>query len=148
MKYELGLSTKSKTMSKDDLSRKDFLKRLSMLGLIGTGTGSLLAACSSGNKKGGSSQEAAQGMSSDTSGTGKMAAAADPCTDISSLNDQQKQMRSSLKYVGHSPYDNKKCSNCQFFQAAKDGKPCGSCTIVPGPINPDGHCTSWSPKQT
>lgn len=137
-------------MGKDELSRKDFLKRLSMLGIIGTGAGTLLAACSSGGKKNanGGTAGMSKATSSDTATAGTMATVSDPCTDISALTDQQKQMRSSLKYVGTSPYADKKCSNCQFFQAPKSGQACGSCTIVPGPINTDGHCTSWSPKQS
>jgi len=135
-------------MSKNEISRKDFLKRLSMVGAIGIGSSSLLAACGGGKKEGASQSEMKSSAQSSTAESGAQATAeADPCTDISSLSDAQKKMRKSLQYTGHSPYADKRCDNCNFYTPAKDGSSCGSCSVVAGPINPKGHCTSWVKKQ-
>ena len=134
-------------MSNNEISRKDFLKRISMVGAIGIGSSALLSACGGGKKEKSSSSN----MSSSSSSGSEMASnagASDPCTDLSGLTDSQKKMRETLKYTGKSPYPDKKCSNCNFFKAPESGKSCGSCSIVPGPINSDGHCTSWVAKQS
>ncbi len=137
-------------MSNNEISRKDFLKRISMVGAIGIGSSALLSACGGGNKeKSASSSTESKSMSSDKSDmASNESAAADPCTDLSSLSDSQKKMRETLKYTGKSPYPDKRCDNCNFFTAPESGKSCGSCSIVAGPINPKGHCTSWVAKQS
>lgn len=136
-------------MSKNEISRKEFLKRISMVGAIGIGSTTLLEACSGGSKqKTSASQSNNMGSSSSKSEMASSGSTtADPCADISNLTASQKKMRETLKYTGHSPYPKKLCSNCQFFTAPASGKKCGSCSIVAGPINPDGHCTSWTAKQ-
>lgn len=135
-------------MSKNEISRKDFLKRISMVGAIGIGSSALLEACGGGKKeKASTSAESAGTSSSSSQMASNGSAATDPCTDLSGLTDSQKKMRTTLKYTGDSPYPDKHCSNCNFFTAPENGKPCGSCSIVPGPINANGHCTSWVKKQ-
>lgn len=110
-------------MGKNSISRKEFLKRISIAGAVGLGSGSFLAACGTGPKHSNSS---------------------DACTDLSGLTDAQKSTRSSLQYTGNSPYPNKQCNNCQHFTPPAAGSSCGTCSIVPGPINPNGHCSSWA----
>ena len=135
-------------MSKDEISRKDFLKRLTMVGALGIGSSSLLAACGGGKKQSSSESQMKSSTQSESAQGGTQATAeSDPCTDISGLTDAQKKMRKSLQYTGHSPYADKRCDNCNFFTAPENGKPCGSCSVVAGPINPQGHCTSWVKKQ-
>jgi len=107
----------------ENISRKDFLKRISVAGAVGLGGGSLISACSTGPNHSSSS---------------------DPCTDLSGLTDAQKNTRTSLQYTGKSPYPDKRCNNCQHFTPPVMGNSCGTCSIVPGPINPQGHCTSWA----
>lgn len=137
-------------MSKNEISRKDFLKRISMVGAIGIGSSALLEACGGGKKEKASTSTTA-GTADTTSKSSTMAsngsAATDPCMDLSGLTDSQKKMRTTLKYTGDSPYPDKNCSNCNFFTAPENGKSCGTCSIVPGPINAKGHCTSWVKKQ-
>lgn len=68
------------------------------------------------------------------------------CTDTSGLEPAQQATRSSLGYVDNSPHGaSKNCANCNFFQGAAENQ-CGSCTLVPGQINPAGYCNSWAEK--
>lgn len=134
-------------MSDNEISRKDFLKRITMLGAIGIGSSSLLAACGGGKKSGSTTSQMKSAQNGSAESGAQTTAEADPCTDISGLTDAQKKMRKSLQYTGHSPYANKRCDNCNFFTPATQGKSCGSCSIVAGPINPQGYCTSWVKKQ-
>ena len=53
-------------------------------------------------------------------------------------------MRGSLGYVDASVEDGKTCSNCALYTAATAGESCGGCTLLKGPINPDGYCISWA----
>lgn len=118
-----------------------------MVGAIGIGSSALLSACGGGNKeKAASSSSESKEMTSEKSDMASTAS--DPCEDLSGLDDSQKKMRETLKYTGKSPYPDKRCDNCNFFTAPEAGKSCGSCSIVAGPINPKGHCTSWVAKQS
>jgi len=68
------------------------------------------------------------------------------CEDVSALSEADAQLRSQLEYRDLSPYGEKKsCSNCAFFKAGKENQ-CGQCTIVAGPIHPQGYCNSWAAK--
>jgi hypothetical protein len=55
-------------------------------------------------------------------------------------------MRQSLGYVEQSVAPEHWCHNCAFWQAPAEGTPCGGCTLIQGPINPDGWCRSWAAK--
>ena len=65
------------------------------------------------------------------------------CTDVSGLTDAEKKTRESFKYVEQTPEPGKLCANCQLYQPPADGDGCGGSTVVKGPINPNGYCTSW-----
>lgn len=66
------------------------------------------------------------------------------CADPAKLDDGQKSLRDSLNYVEQSPDPSKICNGCSFFQPAGDG--CGTCQMLSGPANANGHCDSWGPK--
>jgi hypothetical protein len=52
---------------------------------------------------------------------------------------------SAVEYTPESK-NGKFCKNCRFYVAAKAlGKP-GTCTIVAGPIAPQGWCVVYAPK--
>jgi len=128
-------------MSKDNISRKDFLKRLGFMGALSVGGSAIITACGGGeNKEAAESGET--GMESQS-----QAAAAQPCSDLSGLTDQEKQTRTQFQYVHETTKPDQHCQNCALFQAPEGDSPCGSCTLVKGPINPNGWCTAWSPKQ-
>jgi len=130
-------------MKNDKISRKDFIKQLGLFGAISVGGSSLLTACGGG----GNQQESGSSSEESSSGSGETAAA-DPCTDVSGLTDQELQMRKNLQYTGSSPHPDKDCTNCALYIPAEGDASCGSCQLVKGPINPKGYCTSWSAKQT
>ncbi|MFM2154055.1 MAG: hypothetical protein RL199_2490 [Pseudomonadota bacterium] len=67
------------------------------------------------------------------------------CTDTAGLSPAELAMRQQLKYVDQAPDAAKACSGCQFFQS-KGPDVCGGCTLVKGPINPKGWCSSWVQK--
>jgi uncharacterized paraquat-inducible protein A len=69
------------------------------------------------------------------------AKAADTCTDAASEG-----LRSSLHYTTAASDPAQMCSGCAFFSQEAASQPCGKCTIMSGPVNPKGHCDSWSPR--
>lgn len=142
-------------MSNEKITRKDFLKKLSFVGVAGLGASSLLAACGGGKKE--ASNQTAQSSSqggSDTAtagaaaSSGQYATAEGPCSDLSGVPEQDQKTRKTLQYTNKSPYPDKHCSNCNFFLKNKYGDKCGGCQLFKGPINPNGHCTSWTAKMS
>lgn len=125
-------------MNNDKVTRKDFLKQLSLLGVVTAGAGSLLSAC-------GGSQEEQPPAGKDTSTASKQTE--DPCSDLSGLTDQEKQTRKQFQYVAESPNPEKLCSNCSLYTQPEGESPCGGCTLIKGAIHPDGYCTAWAAKQ-
>lgn len=68
------------------------------------------------------------------------------CADPEVLSESEMGLRRSLGYVEKSEDPNKTCSTCAFFTPASESG-CGSCEMFKGgPVNPDGHCISWSAK--
>lgn len=106
-------------MSSNLLDRRTFLTRAALLGGVAAGA-SLLAACG----KGGGSLV---------------------CTDTSGLKPDEAATRTNLNYVDAAMDATKPCSGCALYVAAAEGA-CGGCSIVKGPINPNGGCTSWVKK--
>jgi hypothetical protein len=111
-------------MSEQTLSRRDFMTRALALGLMATGGAALLSAC----HKGGS-----QALS---------------CDDLTGLTPDQVTTRNALHYNQASTVEGRRCDNCQQWQAPAEANTCGTCIIVPGPINPAGNCDSWVAKTT
>ena len=67
------------------------------------------------------------------------------CADPSSLSSAQESVRRSLNYTERSADPERACAACEFFAAPAAGGGCGSCAIFDGgPVNPAGHCDSWS----
>lgn len=59
-----------------------------------------------------------------------------------SLTDQEKSIRSSLKYVDSTPIPTRTCDNCKLYTLPRDSV-YGGCKVVPGPIHARGYCTAW-----
>lgn len=139
-------------MSNEKITRKDFLKRLSFAGAAGLGASSILAACGGGGNKEASNQNAKSAesgsMAGESSSNGEMASADDPCSDLSGVPEQDLKTRKTLQYTNKTPYPDKHCSNCNFYLADKYGDKCGGCQLFKGPVNPNGHCTSWTAKMS
>jgi hypothetical protein len=67
------------------------------------------------------------------------------CTDTQGLTPAEVQMRQNQSYVDHSPKPSENCANCNFYEAAQAGQ-CGSCSVIAGPIHPEGYCNLWAAK--
>jgi hypothetical protein len=65
------------------------------------------------------------------------------CSDPASLTDAEISLRVSLHYSESSAQSDKVCARCAFSEASVDGK-CRACKLLKGPVNPMGHCDSWS----
>ena len=132
-----------------DVSRRSFLQRLSIIGVAGVGGSTLLSACGGSEASGGSGS----GSESQTSGGGGTATADLNCDDLSALSDAQMQQRSqmaeSLNYVAETPNPEQNCANCALYQQPDaeetTDNACGGCQLFPGPVYPNGYCTSWAP---
>jgi hypothetical protein len=120
------------TMANESFSRKDFLKKISLFGMVAAGSSAVLTACGGGS----STPEPAP------------VAAADPCEDLTGLADSDKQMRTTLGYVKETPDPDKRCDNCQLYVVPAEGSSCGGCTLFKGPVHPAGYCNSWVAKMS
>lgn len=135
----------------DRVTRRRFLQSLSLAGVAGLST-SVLAACGGGSGDEGTEAEAGADTGTDAASepAPSTATAEADCSDLSGLTDAEKQQReqmaSSLQYVEESPEANKNCANCQLYTAPESEGGCGGCTLFPGPVYPEGYCTSWAPK--
>lgn len=126
-------------MANESFSRKDFLKKVSLFGMVAAGSSAVLTACGGGaSTDSGTSEPAAQ----------EPAAAADPCEDLTGLADSDKQMRTTLAYVKEGEDPAKRCDNCQLYVAPAEGSSCGGCTLFKGPVHPQGYCNSWVAKMS
>jgi len=67
------------------------------------------------------------------------------CQDLSQLSENEKQIRASLAYVDETPIPARRCDTCQFWLAPTADDQCGGCTILKGPIEAKGYCSSWAP---
>lgn len=121
-----GSMTKQHTDS-NTITRRQYIKSTVAIGGSVVGLGWLLQGCGS--------KDAAKEE-------GKLS-----CTSTEGLSQAEVTMRTTLKYVDHSPDPNKTCSKCNLYVNAAKPNTCGGCQVVKGPIHPDGYCTSWVAKQ-
>jgi hypothetical protein len=130
------------TENNKKLSRRDFLNRAVVLGMASVGAGAVLTACDKGDKKGGDKMDAkkAGGDKMDAKKAGPL-----KCDDVAGLSEADKATRTNNQYVEKSTTAGKTCSNCQLYKPGAAGA-CGSCTLVKGPINPQGYCRVWVKK--
>ncbi len=97
------------------LDRRAFLERAAMLGAASMVGGAFVSACSKPQFT---------------------------CTDVSGLSEEDTTKRTQLQYVDSTPRQGMACNNCSFYTAAESG--CGGCSILAGPIHPEGWCASWA----
>ena len=105
------------------LSRRQWLSQAVTIGVTASGALAILACNSGGSAEGGGGD----GFS---------------CDDNAGLDDGAIATRSGLNYTDASSTDGQDCSGCSLYTAAGAGE-CGGCTVVPGPIHPDGWCTAF-----
>ncbi len=123
------------------LDRRTFFRQVGITGLAGVGLMLGLTACG-GDKEGGAATKAAANKPAPPP------ASTDPCGDLTGLTTDEKNMRTTLQYVAKAADPAKPCHTCNFWQPPKDNSICGGCTLMKGPIHPDGGCISWVVKQT
>ncbi len=103
-----------------EITRKEFLKKLPLLGMTIVGVGLFLQSCA------------------------KSKTDEDPCGDLSKLTEGEKETRNGFEYVSKSPFPDKVCDNCELWLKPEEGKICGGCEIMEGPIHPKGYCNAWA----
>ncbi len=121
----------------EKLSRRQFFERAMILGAAAAGVGALVA-CDSPKRSDGAAP--AEGDKK-----AEAPAAGPVCDDQAGVDAAMKANRDTFKYVTQAADPAKPCDACQLF---KIGSPCGTCTVVKGPIAPKGGCTAWAPKAT
>lgn len=104
------------------ISRRELMKRSVFLPVLGLGAGTVLWAC-------GDDEE--DQLS---------------CNDTSGLAPDALQLRQQQEYTDDSPYEDKVCSNCRFWQPPPQAGTCGGCQVIKGPIHPAGYCKLWAAK--
>ena len=68
------------------------------------------------------------------------------CTDTVGLSPAQTATRQTNEYVDRTPDPAKACSGCQLYKAPAAEGQCGGCTVVAGPIHPQGYCKLYTPR--
>lgn len=121
-------------MSENKISRRQFVQTAATGMVSVTALGLLISGCK--NESGGAAEGTAPAATPEK---------ALDCTDVSGLTEAEVNTRKSLAYVDQSPNPAKLCSNCQLFTPSA-GPGCAGCTVVKGPINPNGYCNSWVQK--
>jgi len=124
-------------MEKNSINRKDFFKKMGILSVGAMSASTLISACGG-----------AEAPKADTMADKAMKPAADPCADLTGLTDQEKSTRDALGYIAKTEKPEQVCTNCNFWQPQVGEAPCGGCTLMKGPIHPDGWCKSWFAKAT
>jgi hypothetical protein len=63
----------------------------------------------------------------------------------SCVQPESESLRASVNYVDKAADPALACAHCAFFSPDAAGGACGSCQILSGPVDPTGHCDSFSP---
>ena len=120
---------------KSEMTRRRFLENSAYGAAAALTMGYLLAGCE-GKSDGGTA----------TKGQAAKPAGDFSCTDVTGLSEADVATRTSLAYVDKTPDPAKNCLNCALYTEPVGGAQCGGCTVVKGPIHPQGYCNVWAPK--
>ena len=119
------------------LDRRTFIFKGGVAGLAGLGLLFGLTACGRGQD---------EEQTRDTAARQAVSGGDHPCGDPSTYGEEAWTTRQTFAYQEKSPDPAKTCAKCHFWQAPEGDGPCGGCTLVKGPINPQGTCRSWVEK--
>jgi len=72
----------------------------------------------------------------------------DPCSDLSQLSQEDIEIRENFEYVDQTPIPEQRCDNCELWIAPAEGKKCGGCQIMNGPVKAKGYCTAWIAQES
>src|SRR5688572_28111077 len=106
-------------MSEGKIGRREATKRALWVLGVGAVAPSALAGCGGGDEE--------EGLT---------------CTQTGGLSPAEASARTAAEYVDRSTTPDQRCNNCRFFTAGGANQ-CGSCTLLRGPINPEGYCNLW-----
>jgi hypothetical protein len=129
-------------MNTKPMNRRDFLIKSGFVSLAACGFIVSVGGCG-GNGDNEATSKVGQKSQAKT--------ADDPCGDLTTLTAEEKTTRKTFKYEEVAKDPTKHCDVCNFWQASTTDSPCGTCTLVKGPIDPKGSCISWvapPPKTT
>lgn len=119
------------------MNRRAFLARTGVVGLAGLGLLLGWAGC------GGDQKQEKASAPEKAAGTQQ----GNPCDDPALLDEEARITRTTFKYQSASTDPTKVCTSCNFWHAPAEGASCGTCTLVKGPISPQGSCMSWVKAQ-
>jgi hypothetical protein len=123
-------------------TRRGFLRRAGASGaLVLLGAASVPLTGCGRQESGGDADGAPEGAQAG-GGSGAAASGA-PCSDLSGLKPQQIRWREDNGYVAQTPDPAKRCDNCAYWEPPRGDAPCGGCTVMDGPIAPEGYCDLW-----
>jgi hypothetical protein len=121
------------------VSRRGFIQKMSALGLASLSASAVLAGCGTDDGGDSSSRDPSTTASTDLE-----------CNDLSGLSESEKERRAAqvdaLQYVEQTERPDQNCANCLFYQQPTGGSECGGCQLFPGPVHPNGWCTTWQAK--
>jgi len=69
------------------------------------------------------------------------------CVDPEELSSVDYSFRKYVEYTESYSDPIKTCSQCANFKPPANGGECGTCSVVAGSINKNGHCTGWEPRK-
>ena len=122
-------------MTKRSLTRREIIEKAAVAG-VALGLSGLIIGCEADPKP--------VASPTPTPPAEKPAApAGNACEDVSALTEPEKKGREGLMYVSKTAKPDQDCAGCNFF---KTGAPCGTCTLVKGPIAAEGWCSAWVKK--
>lgn len=70
------------------------------------------------------------------------------CDDFSKLTEKDYEVRKNLGYEKSSPTEDTQCQHCNLWLPPRENESCGGCALFTGPIEPQGTCTYWAPRQS
>lgn len=118
-----------------NMSRKEFLRTLGF-GFATVAGISAINSCGGSDKKSDNTPKMPEPVKKNVG----------PCEDLSSLEESQKAIRDTFKYVTKSPNPEQVCTNCNFFKEPEAGSECGGCQLFTGPVTNEGYCSQWAQK--
>ncbi|WP_257668306.1 hypothetical protein [Parapedobacter tibetensis] len=120
---------------KQENTRRAFIQQLVTSGFYVATGGIFIAGCGNAtNKKKEKEEELSDRFGGD-------------CGDYSKLTKDDFKIRKQLGYEEKSPMEDTQCQLCNLWLPPKKGQTCGGCTLFKGPIEPEGTCTYWAPRQ-
>jgi hypothetical protein len=126
-------------MSDSNVSRRDFLRRASLVGVATVGGSTLLSACGG--------DDAAE-TATDAAAPEYPVVDSSTCAGYDELSETDLAARNGLGYVSNSPVEGQYCGNCQLKAEYPADSRCLGCQIFQGPVSPGGWCQSWVPLAT